>query len=91
MRTVRPRISLFAVLALTLAAVGAGGATAAPAQAAGDAGKLLLVLDSSGSMAEPAGDGRSKIDAAKSALNAVIDSLDDQGPGRYAGVRVVGP
>lgn len=87
MRTVRPRISLFAVLALTLAAVGAGGATAAPAQAAGDAGKLLLVLDSSGSMAEPAGDGRSKIDAAKSALNAVIDSLDDQA---QVGMRVYG-
>jgi Ca-activated chloride channel homolog len=38
-------------------------------------GRLMLVLDSSGSMAEPAAGGTSKIEAAKTALHHVIDGL----------------
>src|SRR5699024_12797272 len=40
------------------------------------AGKLLLVLDASGSMAEDAGGGQTRIQAAKDALRTVVDELD---------------
>lgn len=58
-----------------------------PAHADGDDGKLLLVLDSSGSMKEPAGDGKTKIEAAKAALNTVVDALDANAE---VGMRVYG-
>ena len=38
-------------------------------------GKLLLVLDSSGSMKEPSGDGRTRFQAAVSSMKEVVDSL----------------
>jgi Ca-activated chloride channel homolog len=50
-------------------------------------GKLELVLDSSGSMAEPAGGGQTKIAAAKQALGNVVDSLPDDA---NVGLRVYG-
>ncbi|MFT4288462.1 vWA domain-containing protein [Nocardioides sp.] len=59
------------------------GASAAEA----DPGKLMLVLDSSGSMAEPASGGGTKIDAAKQALDTVIGRLPDNAP---VGLRVYG-
>ncbi|WP_197430237.1 vWA domain-containing protein [Auraticoccus cholistanensis] len=59
---------------------------AAPAHA-DEPGRLLLVMDSSGSMAEPAGDGRTKIEAAKTALGEVIDTLPDDAE---VGMRVYG-
>lgn len=64
-------------------------ATVVPSAAYADppAGKLLLVLDSSGSMKQPAGDGHSKIDNAKRALNQLVDSLDTAAP---VGMRVYG-
>lgn len=40
-------------------------------------GKLVLVLDASGSMAEAAGGGATRISAAKQALDQVIDTLPD--------------
>lgn len=69
------------VAAVTL--LTAGGA--APAVAAdapdvssdGPPGKLVLVLDASGSMGEPAGGGGTRIAAAKKALDEVVDALPD--------------
>lgn len=49
--------------------------------------KLQLVLDSSGSMKEPDASGTSKINAAKQALNEVVDQLPDQST---VGLRVYG-
>ena len=48
---------------------------------------MMLVLGASGSMAEPAAGGQAKIDAAKSALTAVVDALPDEQP---VGLRVYG-
>lgn len=54
---------------------------------AGEYGRVLLVLDSSGSMEEPAAGGQSKIEAAKEALGRVVDDL----PGTAdVGLRVFG-
>ncbi len=65
--------------ALTLiAAVLLAGLSIGPVQAdpePGDNSKLVLVLDSSGSMKEPAGDGQTKIVAARTALTRVVDKL----------------
>ncbi|MEJ7756954.1 MAG: VWA domain-containing protein [Nocardioidaceae bacterium] len=47
----------------------------------------MLVLDSSGSMAEPAGGGGTKIDAAKSALRTLVNDLPDEAE---VGLRVFG-
>ncbi|GAB3296048.1 VWA domain-containing protein [Epidermidibacterium keratini] len=47
------------------------------AHAAPTAPKIMLVMDASGSMAGAADDGTPKIDAAKSALNAVVDEIPD--------------
>ena len=52
-----------------------------------DPGRLALVLDSSGSMKEPAPGGQSKIDAARAALGQVVDQLPDDAE---VGVRVFG-
>lgn len=86
--------SACALLLATVAALGAAhSAYAAPAAAqqgadeTETAGSMVLVLDSSGSMAEPASGGQSKIQAAKQALNTVIDGL----PGTArVGLRVYG-
>nr|WP_260173618.1 VWA domain-containing protein [Nocardioides albus] len=48
---------------------------------------MQLVLDSSGSMAEPAGGGGTKIDAARTALDNVVDTLPDEAE---VGMRVYG-
>jgi len=50
-------------------------------------GRLMLVLDSSGSMKEPAAGGQTKIAAAKQALGTVVDDLPDD---REVGLRVYG-
>lgn len=49
--------------------------------------RTMLLLDSSGSMAESAGGGKSKIDAAKSALRTVVKGLPDDAE---VGLRVFG-
>ena len=94
----RPRITralVGAVLALVVAwLLPALGTTAAPAAAdetapavpSVDDGRLLLVLDSSGSMKERAS-GSTKIASAKRALSQVIDGLD---PAAQVGLRVYG-
>ncbi len=55
--------------------------------AGSESGKLQLVLDSSGSMKEPAAGGTTKIAAAKSALTEVVGGLPD---GADVGLRVFG-
>lgn len=67
------------------APVAAGAAPAAAADA--EYGRLMLVLDSSGSMAEPAGGGQTKIRAARTALGTVVDELPEQA---QVGLRVFG-
>lgn len=77
---------LFVVL---LACLATAGPAAAPARAADgeETGRLVLLLDSSGSMKEPTSGGGSKIDAARSALGDVVDQLPDS---VQVGVRVFG-
>ena len=72
-----------AVLVPLAAAEAAGPSSAAP----GDRGRLMLVLDSSGSMAEPASGGGTKIQAAKTALHDVVDGLPTDAE---VGMRVYG-
>ncbi|PWD50881.1 hypothetical protein C8046_09680 [Serinibacter arcticus] len=79
-----------ALLAGLLAPV---AATAAPdSGAAAEDAQLLVVLDSSSSMLEPASDGGTRADAAKNALLGVVDTLgEDERVGlRTFGATVVG-
>jgi len=58
-----------------------------PVAAEGDGGRMVLVLNSSGSMQEQSAGGETKIAAAKKALNQVIGSLP---PDQSVGLRVYG-
>jgi Ca-activated chloride channel homolog len=81
------RPAVWAILAITLTALMAGLAVPT-AHADPDKGnKLVLVLDSSGSMKEPAGDGQTKITAARSALTKVVGKLPAEAE---VGLRVYG-
>lgn len=82
----RPTAVGTAVL-MTLTALMASLALTPQAHADESNGKLELVLDSSGSMKEPAEGGQSKIEAAKSALHNVVDGIPD---GDHVGMRVYG-
>lgn len=73
-----------ALLALLLVPV--QGAVAADGEAAG-AGSLVMVLDSSGSMADDDGAGRTRMEAARTAVGTVVDGLPD---GHPTGLRVYG-
>ncbi|GAA4703388.1 vWA domain-containing protein [Nocardioides conyzicola] len=79
LRTVRrsPRVLVAALVGTAAVLLPLGAGHAAPSSAAdpGDPGRLMLVLDSSGSMAEPAAGGGTKIQAAKTALHHVVDGL----------------
>ena len=91
MPTPRPARLLAGALALLvggIAAAGgpAGGLTTAHAEGE-EPGRLVLVLDSSGSMKEPASGGETKIGAAKTALRTVIGGLPAEQP---VGLRVYG-
>lgn len=67
--------------------VGTVGTLPAADEPEGGFGRMMLVLDSSGSMAEPAGGGDTKIAAAKSALRTIVRDL----PGdAQVGLRVFG-
>ena len=61
----------------------------APAGATGSAanGGLVLLLDSSGSMAQPTSDGTSRMAAAQNAMDVVVGSIP---PGNPVGLRVFG-
>src|SRR4051794_36250019 len=63
--------------------------TATPTATPAATVNLELILDSSGSMAEVLPDGQTRIDAAKQALNEVIDSLPER-EGVNVGFRVYG-
>lgn len=83
-----------ALVFLAVVCVGGVAGTSVPSTAsaaAGDdeagLGRMVLLLDSSGSMAEPAGGGQSKIEAARTALHTVIEGLPDQA---QVGLRVFG-
>lgn len=83
-----------AVTGAALLAVGLAAALTGPAYAADDesvlgesGGSLILVLDGSGSMKEPAGDGGTRMEAAKSGLDGVIDDLPQDS---RVGLRVYG-
>ncbi|TWD75011.1 Ca-activated chloride channel family protein [Kribbella amoyensis] len=78
-----------AVLTAVLSAVLPAALSAPPAFAdpEPDSGKLVLVLDSSGSMKEPAGDGQTKIVAARTALTRVVGKLPEKAE---VGLRVYG-
>ncbi len=72
--------------------LGAALATGLPAGAAESPppesrGRMILVLDSSGSMAEPAGGGQTKIQAARTALERVVEGLPEEAE---VGLRVFG-
>ncbi|MGG5257924.1 VWA domain-containing protein [Phycicoccus avicenniae] len=81
------RTSRLAALAATLALV-TGVALAAPSHADDPVpGRLLLMLDASGSMKKPDPSGLTKIEAAKKALTAVVGALPE---GSQVGLRVYG-
>ncbi|SDS04891.1 VWA domain-containing protein [Microlunatus soli] len=86
MRTglIKPTVVALATALLGITAV---VLPAAPAAHADPANKMMLVMDSSGSMKEKLSDGKTRISAAKSALNTVIGGL----PGsQQVGLRVYG-
>lgn len=82
------RPAAWAIVTLVLTGLLAG-LTTGTAQADPDpgSGKLVLVLDSSGSMKEPAGDGQTKIAAARTALTSVVSKLPAEAE---VGLRVYG-
>ncbi len=67
--------------------IGPGAARADGPDPATGPGKLVLVLDSSGSMKEPAAGGETKIAAARTALRSVVSGLPADQP---VGLRVYG-
>jgi Ca-activated chloride channel homolog len=81
-------VLLSLVLLVTTAPLPGGRASAAPVTSEGAGqGSLLLVLDASGSMKEPAGGGRTRFQAATSAMRQVLGAL----PGDLeVGLRVYG-
>lgn len=76
-----------AVPALAVAPAPAVAPTLAGAPTPDDAGRLILLLDSSGSMKEKDKAGKPKIDGAKQALTELIPSLE---PRALVGLRVYG-
>jgi Ca-activated chloride channel homolog len=93
MSTPPPRLlaaaSTLSLLALLTAVFTVPSVPGASADAASDDGppKLLLLFDSSGSMQEPDANGSTKIDAARTAFNALIPRLPTEG---RVGLRVYG-
>ena len=69
--------TLLALLALLGAGLAAPALADEEAQAAPRDGRMVLVLDASGSMQEPHGDGRSRFRAAVGALREVVSTLPD--------------
>lgn len=78
-------LALLALLSLTVAP--APAADSGDGDAGGISGRMVLLLDSSGSMAEPAAGGGTKIEAAKQALGQVAERIPE---GVEVGARVFG-
>ncbi|HEY5836028.1 vWA domain-containing protein [Streptomyces sp.] len=76
-----------AVTVALTAGLAAAPPTASAAPPAGPDGSLIMVLDSSGSMAGPDGSGHTRIVSARTAVGSVADSLPDGYP---TGLRVYG-
>ncbi len=86
LRTAQAIVAAFGIAGLaTLAAPPTAAAAAEPAS--GEDGRLMLVLDSSGSMSEPATGGTTKIAAAKQSLRTVVRTLPADA---QVGLRVYG-
>ncbi|MFK0101259.1 VWA domain-containing protein [Streptomyces sp. NPDC091040] len=80
--------ALFALVAGALPAPAATAAHGAPAAArSGGNGSLVMVLDSSGSMGDGDGTGRTRMESARAAVSTVVDGLPDGFP---TGLRVYG-
>jgi Ca-activated chloride channel family protein len=79
-----PAAGLLLAVAGLLSPLSAPGASAAPAA---QDGSLVMVLDSSGSMAGPDGSGHTRIESARTAVGSVVDGLPDGYP---TGLRVYG-
>ena len=88
MPAITPRI-LAGLTACTLAltSLSSAPASAEPEPGTKQTRKVHLIMDSSGSMAEPTGGGTTRIDAAKKALHSVIDNTPDD---TELGLRVYG-
>jgi hypothetical protein len=83
------------VLSLMLSVLGAsilfgGTRVVAAQQEPGTQVNVELILDSSGSMADETDTGQTRIDAAKSVLNEVIDAIPEDRPELNVGFRVFG-
>lgn len=88
MRTMTRTAALIGALVLTIGAPVAAQAAPSPTPSdATDDARLVLLLDASGSMAEPDATGAPRIDAARAALDATIGALD---PEAQVGFRVFG-
>ncbi|MFD0024983.1 VWA domain-containing protein [Streptomyces sp. NPDC058382] len=81
--------ALFVLVAGVLPAVAAPGAApaASGASGSGGSGSLVMVLDSSGSMGDDDGTGRTRMESARTAVGTVVDGLPDGYP---TGLRVYG-
>lgn len=81
--------ALFALVAGALPAAAAPGGSGAvsAARAGGGSGGLVMVLDSSGSMGDDDGTGRTRMESARAAVGTVVDGLPD---GHPTGLRVYG-
>ena len=88
-------VNLLMALGLLISILGVslvyGAARAAAAQQQpGTQVNVELILDSSGSMADETNTGQTRIDAAKSVLNEVIDAMPEDRPELNVGFRVFG-
>lgn len=87
MRPIWASLLLVVTLVPSVAAAEPSSSVARSESENDDSGRLVLVLDASGSMAEPTPSGPSRIDAAKAALDQVVASLPAEQP---VGLRVYG-
>ncbi|HEX5565400.1 MAG TPA: VWA domain-containing protein, partial [Streptomyces sp.] len=81
------RGALVALVSVALTAPPAAAAPSVPRAVADGNGSLVMVLDSSGSMAEDDGSGSTRIESARRAVGTVVDALPDGYP---TGLRVYG-
>lgn len=79
--------ALLALVAGAMPAAAAPADTAPGASGAGSNGSLVMVLDSSGSMADGDGTGHTRMESARTAVGTVVDGLPDGYP---TGLRVYG-
>ena len=89
MNSTLPRLTAVLIGGAVLAATSLAGtaAVAAPATTTADAGRLMLVMDASGSMGEQLPGGTTKMTAARAALHDLAGSLP---AGQSVGLRVFG-